>query len=165
MSRPNDESDDVSDSTDWKKTPLPSLAPVDSALRCQVCRDFYNTPMITSCSHTFCSLCIRHCLNNDAKCPTCRKGDQESKLRNNYALEELVEAFKSARPEVMAFAKRREEVLSSSPKRKRGEAEATEDRSPVRKRTRAGRRAQQSSQQVVILDSEGDDEDHVPGIL
>ena len=86
-------------------------------------------------------------------------------MRNNYALEELVEAFKSARSEVMEFAKRREEVLSSLPKRKRVEGEVTEDSSPVRKRTRAGRRAQQSSQQVVILDSEGDDEDYVPRML
>ena len=76
-----------------------------------------------------------------------------------------MDAFRRARPEVMEFAKRQEEILSSSPKRKRVEAELAEDSSPVRKRTRAGRRAQQSTQQVVILDSEGDDEDFVPGML
>jgi E3 ubiquitin-protein ligase RAD18 len=167
MARPlKDEAYDVSDSTDWLQTPLPSLAPVDSALRCQVCRDFYNTPMITSCSHTFCSLCIRHCLNNDAKCPTCRKGDQESKLRNNYVLEELVEAYKSARPNIMEYTKKREEVrLKSSPKRKRTEAEVEDGSSPVHKRTRAGRRAQRSSQPAEIIDSDGDDEDFLPGIV
>ena len=160
MTRPTDESYDISDSTDWLHTPLPSLAPVDSALRCQVCRDFYNTPMITSCSHTFCSLCIRHCLNNDAKCPTCRKGDQESKLRNNYALEELVEAFKSARPQIMEFAKRKAEAaLSASPKRKRGNTDIEQGSSQVRKRTRAGTRAERSSQQLVVPDSECDDND------
>ena len=167
MARPSkDEVYDVSDSTDWLQTPLPSLAPVDSALRCQVCRDFYNTPMITSCSHTFCSLCIRHCLNNDAKCPTCRKGDQESKLRNNYAMEDLVEAFKSARPTVMELAKQREEALwSLSPKRKRAEAAVEEDDSQVHKRTRSSRRTQQSSQLAEVVDSEDDDENYVPGMV
>src|SRR5215469_15342374 len=49
------------DPTDWLNTSLPSFATLESALRCQVCKDFYDTPMITSCSHTFCSLCIRRC--------------------------------------------------------------------------------------------------------
>ena len=168
MSKPSkDEAYEVSDSTDWLEMPLPSLAPVDSALRCQVCRDFYNTPMIMSCSHTFCSLCVRHCLTNDGKCPTCRNIDDASKLRNNYALEELVEAFKNARPEIMEYVKRKEEaVLSASAKRKRVEAENEEpNSSPVQKRTRSGRRAEQSSQRVVVIDSEADDDDYVPGMV
>jgi E3 ubiquitin-protein ligase RAD18 len=96
---------EVSDSTDWLNTPLPALATVESALRCQVCRDFYTTPMITSCSHTFCSLCIRRCLAAEGKCPTCRREDQEIKLRKNWALQELVDAFQAARPGVMKFAR------------------------------------------------------------
>jgi len=80
-------------------------------------------------------------------------------------MEELVEAFKKARPEVMEFSKRREEVARSSPKRKRVDEEMKENGSPVRKRTRAGRKAQQYSQRAVILDSEGDDEEYVPGML
>jgi E3 ubiquitin-protein ligase RAD18 len=90
-------------------------------------------------------------------------------LRNNYVVEELVEAFKSARPHIMEYANKREEpILSASSKRKRGTAEIEEQSSsPVRKRTRSARRAQQSSQQssqqVMILDSEGNDEDYMPG--
>lgn len=77
-----------------------------------------------------------------------------------------MEAFKIARPNVMEHAKKREAVkLSLSPKRKRMETGVEEDSSPVRKRTRAGRRAQQSSQQVVIVDSEDDDEDYMPGMF
>lgn len=157
---------EVCDSTDWLETPLPCLAPVDSALRCQVCRDFYVTPMITSCSHTFCSRCIRDSLNNDGKCPTCREKDDASKLRNNYPVEELVDAFKRARPNIMEYAKRSgEAMLGGAPKRRRLDAEIEENSSPVRKRTRSGRRAQQSSQQIVVLDSEGDDENYVPGMF
>lgn len=91
----------LADSSDWLNTPVSSLGPVEGALRCQICKDFFDTPMMTSCSHTFCSLCIRRCLTNDAKCPACRAPDQEIKLRSNGAIQELVEAFKIARPSIL----------------------------------------------------------------
>ena len=92
---------DVADSSDWLSTPLAPLSAVESGLRCQVCKDFYNTPMMTSCSHTFCSLCIRRCLTSDGKCPSCRTPDQELRLRRNWAIEELVTAFQAARPSIL----------------------------------------------------------------
>lgn len=91
----------VADPTDWLQTPVSQLSPVEQALRCQVCKDFFDTPMITSCSHTFCSLCIRRCLTTDGRCPTCRTQDQEVKLRSNSLIQELVDAFKVARPIVL----------------------------------------------------------------
>ncbi|KAI4211581.1 MAG: hypothetical protein LQ351_005622 [Letrouitia transgressa] len=54
--------------------------------------------MITSCSHTFCSLCIRRCLNIDGQCPACRTPDQALRLRQNWTVQELVDAFQSVRP-------------------------------------------------------------------
>lgn len=96
---------EVSDSTDWLATPLSGLAPVESALRCQVCKDFYKTPMLTSCNHTFCSLCIRRALSNDGKCPLCRANEQEIRLRSNWAMEEVVGAFVQARAAVFSFAR------------------------------------------------------------
>jgi len=95
---------EISDPTDWLATALPTLATVESALRCQVCKDFYTTPVITSCSHSFCSLCIRRCLTVEGKCPTCRGPEQEVKLRKNWALQEIVDAFRAARPVVMRLA-------------------------------------------------------------
>ncbi|RGP80107.1 e3 ubiquitin- ligase rad18 [Fusarium longipes] len=94
------------DSTDWLSTPLSALAAVEGALRCQVCKDFFKTPMITSCSHTFCSLCIRRALLNDGKCPLCRATEQENKLRSNWSLEEAVQAFVSARPATLELARK-----------------------------------------------------------
>ncbi|KAH7355230.1 putative DNA repair protein [Rhexocercosporidium sp. MPI-PUGE-AT-0058] len=162
-----DDAVDITDSTDWLETPLRSLAGVDSALRCQVCKDFYTTPMITSCSHTFCSLCIRRCLNNDGKCPACRTQDQELKLRFNGAMQDLVEAFTKARPEVLEHARKPLAVPEGSIyKRDRGEAELDEEETP-RKRTRStgtrksSRRSQPTPSQV-IQDSDEDDEDFVP---
>lgn len=89
---------DVPDPSDWLTTSIPKLASIDAALRCLVCKDFFNTPMITSCSHTFCSLCIRRCLNNDGQCPACRTPDQALRLRQNWTVQELVDAFQSVRP-------------------------------------------------------------------
>ncbi|KAM0273569.1 hypothetical protein ACHAQH_008267 [Verticillium albo-atrum] len=128
---------DVPDSTDWLSTPLAALTPVEAALRCQVCKDFYKTPMLTSCSHTFCSLCIRHALSNDGRCPLCRNTDQELKLRNNWALDEIVDAFQKARAKTLEFARKPPaRTRASSPKRKR-EEEAT---APEPKRLRSSAR-------------------------
>ncbi|KAL7927341.1 hypothetical protein ACQKWADRAFT_758 [Trichoderma austrokoningii] len=131
-------SDDVSDSTDWLSTPLSGFAAVEAALRCQVCKDFYKTPMITSCSHTFCSICIRRALSNDGKCPMCRSTEQELKLRSNWSMEETVEAFAKARATALNLA-RNQRPRSSSPKRKAPGAspDAHASHEPKRLRTSA----------------------------
>lgn len=96
---------DVPDPSDWLGTPVSKLGPIETALRCQVCKDFFITPVITSCSHTFCSLCIRRCLTNDGKCPTCRTVDQELRLRPNWVVQELVDAFQTARTEILQLGR------------------------------------------------------------
>ncbi|KAJ9635008.1 E3 ubiquitin-protein ligase rad18 [Knufia peltigerae] len=95
---------EVTDSTDWLPTPLAALAPLDSSLRCRVCKDFFTTPMMTSCSHTFCSLCIRRYLSQEGRCPACREPDQEVKLRRNWVVEELVANFTASRKGLFTFA-------------------------------------------------------------
>ncbi|EXJ78876.1 hypothetical protein A1O1_09278 [Capronia coronata CBS 617.96] len=96
---------DFADSTDWLPTPLAALAPLESSLRCQVCKDFFTTPMMTSCSHTFCSLCIRRYLSQEGRCPACREADQEVKLRRNWVLEDLVANFTASRKGLLEFAR------------------------------------------------------------
>lgn len=167
---PKDDSYDIADSTDWLGTPLSQLSDVDSLLRCQVCKDFFTTPMITSCSHTFCSLCIRRCLNNDSKCPTCRSNDQEIKLKSNAVIEDLVEAFKRARPAALELARRcAAEPTVTSPKRKRGvsdidglDEQANKRRASTRQATRRLESAE-AAQEIIILDDVEDDTDFVPG--
>ena len=112
------DSSNIADSTDWLTTPLAGLSAVESALRCRVCRDFYKTPMITTCLHTFCSICIRRSLANDGKCPACRAPDQESKLRWNGALDEVLDAYTRTRSTVLSFARAGTQESGSSPKRK-----------------------------------------------
>lgn len=115
----------VTDSTDWLSTPLACLAPLESSLRCQVCKEILTTPMITSCSHTFCSLCIRRYLSQEGKCPSCREPDQEMKLRHNYAVEELVGIWSEKRAEIYTYAnavpsrQEQQEVEEQRPKKRR----------------------------------------------
>ncbi|KAI1205803.1 DNA repair protein rad18 [Annulohypoxylon truncatum] len=137
--------DDVADSTDWLSTPLSGLAAVEAALRCQVCKDFYKTPMLTSCNHTFCSICIRRALSNDGKCPLCRTTEQEMKLRSNWSMEEVVAAFTKARPDVLLFAKTSQEAAAEPAKRKLEETEDFESGSePSGKRLRSSARLSKS---------------------
>ncbi|KAK9423797.1 putative Postreplication repair E3 ubiquitin-protein ligase RAD18 [Seiridium unicorne] len=131
---------EVSDSTDWLTTPLPGLAAVESALRCQVCKDFYKTPMLTSCNHTFCSLCIRRALSNDGKCPLCRANEQEIRLRSNWSMEEVVGAFMKTRQTVLELAQKPQTSLVqtvTSPKRRLEDITAEELREPKRLRSSA----------------------------
>lgn len=153
-----DGASDLADSSDWLDTPVSSLGPVEAALRCQICKDFFDTPMMTSCSHTFCSLCIRRCLTNDAKCPACRASDQEMKLRPNGAIQELVEAFKIARPSIMRLGenvKAFENGTSVNKRKMHASARDAEDKSAD---SGAKRRKTRSATSVGLVGDIEDDE-------
>lgn len=164
-----DSSADVADSTDWLGTSLACLAPVEQALRCHVCKDFYNSPMITSCNHTFCSLCIRRCLSADGKCPLCRMTDQESKLRGNWALREAIDAFCKARATVLDVARRPPSpparAASPQPKRKVLEAQtdggSSSGNGPHTKRTRTSARLSKAKVAEAVVDIPEDEDDVV----
>ncbi|KAL1961129.1 hypothetical protein VTO42DRAFT_3074 [Malbranchea cinnamomea] len=166
---------DISDSTDWLDTPLSSLARLDSALRCQVCKDFFDNPVMTSCCHTFCSLCIRRCLSAEGKCPTCRAPDQELKLRRNWAIQECVDSFRESRSGALEFARRqrdndvgadreRDSEGPVSKKRKIDTTESVPSEESIGRRTRSQSRKTESNaapvQAVEVDDIE--DEDHQP---
>jgi E3 ubiquitin-protein ligase RAD18 len=162
----------VSDSTDWLSTPLAPLAPLESALRCQVCKDFFNTPMMTSCSHTFCSLCIRRYLSQEGRCPACRTADQELKLRRNWVVEELVSGFVEERDGLLNFARKcaeadtenQEEGEGPRPKKRR-KVEAPQSQQNVagseRRSTRSQSRkdAVQTSQESAATQTIADSDD------
>lgn len=163
---------EVADSTDWLSTPLAALTAVESAMRCQVCKDFYDTPMLTSCSHTFCSLCIRRALSNDSKCPLCRATEQAIKLRSNWSMEEAVEAFKAARPAVLEAARNAGKSGSRSPKRKAEEINGEAEHAGGSKRLRSSARLSQRGSQPTpsyapepeddVVQVTDDDEDFEP---
>lgn len=151
----------LSDPSDWLNTSLTPFAALENSLRCQVCKDFFTTPMVTTCSHTFCSICIRRCLSVDGKCPACRANDQASKLRRNWALEEVVGAFKTARPVALEIAtkdkKEKEDAPTRPSKRRRTERHSGGSDLTVRTTRSQSKRTQQVDQQPTTLD--GADED------
>ncbi|EMC91958.1 hypothetical protein BAUCODRAFT_52670, partial [Baudoinia panamericana UAMH 10762] len=154
---------DIPDSTDWLNTPLKDIADLENALHCQICKEFYDTPMITSCSHTFCSRCIRTSLSTDGRCPACRTADQASKLRNNWALQEVVGAFQTARPAAISVARREQEQTRRPGKRKR----AVLDSDDVAQAQRVGRTTRSKSRRLAasqtsepeVMEIEDTDED------
>lgn len=167
-----DDGYDVSDPTDWLGTPLSSLMQVEQSLRCHVCKDFFNSPMITSCSHTFCSLCIRRALNTDGKCPLCRATDQESKLRGNWAIREATEAFMTSRKAMLDLARQPAAPASTPPKRKANKAAVGGE--SANKRTRMSARLSSTRSAVTTTaflqeeNSEPDveeEEEYIPGTL
>uniref|UniRef100_H3BGG3 RING-type E3 ubiquitin transferase n=1 Tax=Latimeria chalumnae TaxID=7897 RepID=H3BGG3_LATCH len=71
---------------------------VDDLLRCGICFDYYDIAMIIpSCSHNYCSLCIRKFLSYKTQCPICCTTVTEFDLKNNRILDDLVANFCSAR--------------------------------------------------------------------
>ncbi|KAM0713325.1 hypothetical protein Q7P35_000777 [Cladosporium inversicolor] len=157
---------DVPDSTDWLNTPLALLSHLESALHCQICKEFYDTPMITSCSHTFCSRCIRTSLSADGRCPACRASDQASKLRNNWQLQEVVSTFLAARPQALKIAReeRDEAIKDKKPaKRKRAildsddVAEAEGGGRTTRSKSRRTVASQSSQPELIEVDDSDED--------
>ncbi|KAI4622956.1 uncharacterized protein J4E87_006049 [Alternaria ethzedia] len=169
--RPMDSSFDLPDSTDWIKTSLPAFEPLEVALRCEVCKEFYNNPVITPCSHTFCSICIRRCITADGKCPSCKTGCSSDKLAPNIAIREVVMRFQEARPKAMELARadKEEETTKASKKKRKLEDTDMEDEDNVRHtrsrqtRTRSQRNGGRAGSPMVVADSEDDgDDDFMP---
>ncbi|ORZ17175.1 hypothetical protein BCR42DRAFT_414074 [Absidia repens] len=85
----------IDDPLDFKAGELQTL---DENLRCPICKEFYDTAMILStCSHSFCAICIRRSLAAEQCCPKCRTPSHDSKLHNNYDLDNVIHAWKLSR--------------------------------------------------------------------
>ncbi|KAJ2736437.1 E3 ubiquitin-protein ligase rad18 [Coemansia sp. BCRC 34962] len=96
---------DLDDPSDWPDT-LPHMRELDQLLRCPVCKEYFTTAMVTAnCGHTFCSLCVRRCLTQETKCPSCRAPLTESELNPNRLIDSVVHIFKSGRSQLLAELK------------------------------------------------------------
>lgn len=74
------------------------LLSLDSNLRCGICRDFFRAPvLLVTCSHTFCSRCIRESLSSTPKCPVCRVDAHEGSLKKNSIIDSIVACWTLAR--------------------------------------------------------------------
>ncbi|KAF1939049.1 DNA repair protein rad18 [Clathrospora elynae] len=166
-----DSSFELPDSTDWIPTSLPAFGPLEAALRCEVCKEFYNNPVITSCNHTFCSICIRRCITADGKCPSCKTGCSSDRLAPNIAVREVVMRFQEARPKALKLARAGKEEESAKHDRKKRklddtdieEDDASRHTRSQQTRSRSQRNRGAADAPVEVADSDdGGDEDFVP---
>ncbi|KAK6431890.1 E3 ubiquitin-protein ligase rad18 [Oleoguttula sp. CCFEE 5521] len=139
--------DSIPDSTDWLGTPLSSLADVENALHCQICKEFYDTPMITSCHHTFCSKCIRTSLSADGRCPACRASDQATRPATLKVAREEREVADGTRR-----GKRKRAVLDSY-----DVADVAEEGRTTRRKSRRLAASQTSQPDAITVDDSEED--------
>lgn len=106
---------EVEDPTDFPpERDAPGLRSMDSALRCAICSEIFDAPMMLHCGHTFCSFvrclylcgllsltfyvqCIRQTLRDTHECPHCRTKAEEIQLLKNVTLEELASTWRRTR--------------------------------------------------------------------
>ncbi|KOC59538.1 E3 ubiquitin-protein ligase RAD18, partial [Habropoda laboriosa] len=69
------------------------LQHIEDLLVCGICYEFMDTSVITSCSHNYCSLCIRKYLHYKTQCPACFTETFEKDLRKNKVLDEIIAQF------------------------------------------------------------------------
>lgn len=73
----------------WEGCAYPQLLNLDQFLQCPICKDTFDGPVTSLvCFHTYCSFCIRSCLN-EGRCPACHVEMYESSLVRNPALEDV----------------------------------------------------------------------------
>ncbi|KAG8223993.1 hypothetical protein J437_LFUL012096, partial [Ladona fulva] len=72
---------------------FPELKEIDSLLRCGICYEYMKNTLVTSCSHNYCSYCIRKFMQYKTQCPTCFKETAEPQLRNNRVVDQLIVLF------------------------------------------------------------------------
>ncbi|KAG3261794.1 tripartite motif containing 69, transcript variant X1 [Ictidomys tridecemlineatus] len=81
-------------------THLPSkvvIQDITMELHCPLCNDWFRDPLMLSCGHNFCQICIQNFWKLQAKetfCPECKMLCQYSNCTFNLVLEKLVEKIK-----------------------------------------------------------------------
>jgi len=90
--------------TQLMKEKVPSFKSLVTALTCNICYDPFVNPVLTSCSHSFCSVCIRKYLVYKQQCPQCGSLTSDGQLRANKALGESAVLVRSLAAQVDRLA-------------------------------------------------------------
>ncbi|XP_053979390.1 uncharacterized protein LOC128876771 isoform X1 [Hylaeus volcanicus] len=97
---------------------------IEDLLVCGICYEYMETSVITSCSHNYCSLCIRKYLHYKTQCPACFAETFEKDLRKNKVLDEIITQFsqikdklkKCLRSQMQFLPFNRSDIILNSPK-------------------------------------------------
>ncbi len=87
---------------------------------CPVCYCEMTEPMIATCGHTFCKVCIETCLDNSGVCPECKRPlDPLRDLTKNYQVERIQRYVNSlkTRPEKEALEQAVKEAAGEGAKK------------------------------------------------
>lgn len=85
----------IDDPSDFQSSELQKL---DEHLRCPICKELFTTAMmISTCSHSFCALCVHRCLSEEQLCPKCRKEAFSNSIVHNYDLDNVVHIWRLSR--------------------------------------------------------------------
>ncbi len=148
---------DITDPSDWKLTKTPFLTDVECFLQCHICKEFLTAPMMTSCGHTFCSLCIRRSLNNERICPICRMEQGEEQLRKNDLIEDIVFVFNKNRKVLMEIVKKDDVEMETEEKKDIITYDVgTETNDTIASRTKRKRNI--TNEEYVIVESDDDEQ-------
>ncbi|GMM27938.1 E3 ubiquitin-protein ligase [Martiniozyma asiatica (nom. inval.)] len=96
-----DDINEITDPSDWGNSQYPQLSQLDSMMRCQICKEFLKSPVLTTCGHLFCSMCVRHAIGTTNKCPICLEETYESGLRKVLLLDGIVNWFDTNRKDLL----------------------------------------------------------------
>ncbi|BES92070.1 RAD18 homolog (S. cerevisiae) [Nesidiocoris tenuis] len=142
---------------------------LDAVLKCGICYDYMTNSMITSCSHTYCSLCIRKFMQYKNQCPACFEETYEIHLRNNRPLDEVITIFVKMKEKlqralrlatIVPCAKDSTEESSSLAKTPKNSSKVFAPKTPSALRGSAGALAVQlfkTNEDSSVIDLSGDD--------
>ena len=72
---------------------------MDYKLECPVCLEYFQTPKILPCGHTYCDHCLKSIIkDSELTCPECNqvhKGILIGRLPRNYILDKVIESHKN----------------------------------------------------------------------
>ena len=95
--------DSVETESDWPKEAV-AFQSIEKSLKCAICHGTMRTAvMLTKCGHSFCSYCIRQSLYKEQICPLCRKPATESDIVRNVSVNDIADAFREHRAELLSF--------------------------------------------------------------
>ncbi|KAM6989834.1 E3 ubiquitin-protein ligase TRIM35-like [Tautogolabrus adspersus] len=68
---------------------------LEEDLCCPVCLDIFKDPVMLTCSHSFCRVCVQNCWKEkeNQECPLCKRRLSKNILPPNFALKNLCESF------------------------------------------------------------------------